>query len=118
MVRAPRRFLAGLLSSPWTQRDAHIQVLQQKERLSASEELDKNAMRWPSDRPDHANDGASGEASRIFAALHRFHGFKDQLRTQPCDRVLIGGGVVGDPAMSYFMEQIVRGGCQHVEYGE
>ena len=34
-------------------------------------------------------------------------GFKHQLRTQPCDGVLIGGGVVGDPAMSYFMEQIV-----------
>jgi hypothetical protein len=34
-------------------------------------------------------------------------GFKHQLRTQPCDGVLIGGGVAGDPAMSYFMEQIV-----------
>ena len=33
--------------------------------------------------------------------------FKHQLRTQPCDGVLIGGGVVGDPAMSYFMEQII-----------
>jgi hypothetical protein len=33
--------------------------------------------------------------------------FQHQLRTQPCDGVLIGGGVVGDPAMSYFMEQIV-----------
>ena len=33
--------------------------------------------------------------------------FKCRLRTQPCDGVLIGGGVVGDPAMSYFLEQIV-----------
>jgi len=33
--------------------------------------------------------------------------FKHQLRTQPCDGVLIGGGVVGDPAMTYFMEQII-----------
>jgi len=34
-------------------------------------------------------------------------GFKHQLQTQPCDGVLIGGGVVGNPAMSYFMEQII-----------
>ena len=33
--------------------------------------------------------------------------FKHQLRTQPCDGVLIGGGVAGDPALSYFMEQII-----------
>jgi hypothetical protein len=33
--------------------------------------------------------------------------FKHRLRTQPCDGVLIGGGVAGDPALSYFMEQIV-----------
>ena len=33
--------------------------------------------------------------------------FKHQLRTQPCDGVLIGGGVASDPAMTYFMEQIV-----------
>ena len=33
--------------------------------------------------------------------------FKHQLRTQPCDGVLIGGGVAGDPAMSYFLEQII-----------
>jgi hypothetical protein len=33
--------------------------------------------------------------------------FKDQLRTQPCDGVLIGGGVASNPAMSYFMEQII-----------
>ncbi len=33
--------------------------------------------------------------------------FKRQLRTEPCDGVLIGGGVVGNPAMSYFMEQII-----------
>ena len=34
-------------------------------------------------------------------------GFKHQLRTQPCDGVLIGGGVVSDPTMTYFMEQII-----------
>ena len=34
-------------------------------------------------------------------------GFKHQLTMQPCDGVLIGGAVVGDPAMSYFMEQII-----------
>ena len=34
--------------------------------------------------------------------------FKHQLRTQPCDGVLIGGGVVGDPEMTYFMEQIIN----------
>ena len=33
--------------------------------------------------------------------------FKHQLRTQPCDGVLIGGGVVGDPALNYFLEQII-----------
>jgi len=33
--------------------------------------------------------------------------FKNQLRTKPCDGVLIGGGVAGDPSLSYFMEQIV-----------
>ncbi len=34
-------------------------------------------------------------------------GFKHQLRTQPCDGVLIGGGVAGNPGLSYFMEQII-----------
>ena len=33
--------------------------------------------------------------------------FKHQLRTQPPDGVLIGGAVAGDPALSYFMEQII-----------
>jgi hypothetical protein len=33
--------------------------------------------------------------------------FKRQLRTQPCDGVLIGGGVVGNPELSYFLEQII-----------
>lgn len=32
---------------------------------------------------------------------------KRLLKTQPCDGVLIGGAVVGDPAMSYFLEQII-----------
>lgn len=34
-------------------------------------------------------------------------GFKRQLETQPCDGVLLGGGVVGNPALSYFLEQII-----------
>ena len=34
--------------------------------------------------------------------------FKHQLRTHPCDGVLIGGGVVGNPTMTYFLEQIVN----------
>ena len=33
--------------------------------------------------------------------------FKRQLTTQPCDGVLIGGGVAGNPDLSYFMEQII-----------
>ncbi|HEX8812558.1 MAG TPA: hypothetical protein VF742_11260 [Terracidiphilus sp.] len=33
--------------------------------------------------------------------------FRNQLRTQSCDGVLIGGGVAGNPALSYFMEQII-----------
>jgi hypothetical protein len=34
-------------------------------------------------------------------------GFKHRLETQPCDGVLIGGGVAGNESMSYFMEQII-----------
>jgi hypothetical protein len=34
-------------------------------------------------------------------------GFKHELKTQPCDGVLIGGGVVGNESMSYFIEQII-----------
>ncbi len=34
-------------------------------------------------------------------------GFKQQLATRPCDGVLIGGGVAGNEAVSYFMEQII-----------
>jgi hypothetical protein len=30
------------------------------------------------------------------------------LRIHPCDGVLIGGGVVGNPTMTYFLEQIVN----------
>jgi hypothetical protein len=33
--------------------------------------------------------------------------FKQRLRTDPCDGVLIGGGVAGNPDLSYFMEQII-----------
>lgn len=35
------------------------------------------------------------------------NGFRHQLETQPCDGVLIGGGVAGNETMSYFMEQII-----------
>lgn len=35
-------------------------------------------------------------------------GFKHQLETLPCDGVLIGGGIAGNEAMSYFMEQIIE----------
>ena len=34
-------------------------------------------------------------------------GFRNRLRTQPCDGVLIGGGVVGNPDLKYFLEQII-----------
>jgi hypothetical protein len=34
--------------------------------------------------------------------------FKHKLRTQPCDGVLIGGGVLGNPELTYFMEQIIN----------
>jgi hypothetical protein len=34
-------------------------------------------------------------------------GFKHRLRTEPCDGVLIGGGVLGSPELTYFMEQII-----------
>jgi uncharacterized protein YgbK (DUF1537 family) len=33
--------------------------------------------------------------------------FQHLLATQPCDGVLIGGAVAGDPSMTYFMEQII-----------
>jgi hypothetical protein len=34
--------------------------------------------------------------------------FRHRLKTEPCDGVLIGGGVAGDPSMSYFMERIIN----------
>ena len=34
-------------------------------------------------------------------------GFRHQLETQPCDGVLIGGGLAGNESMSHFMEQII-----------
>jgi hypothetical protein len=33
---------------------------------------------------------------------------KDQLRSQPCDGALVGGGIVGNPAMGSFLEEIVE----------
>ena len=35
-------------------------------------------------------------------------GFVKQLRQQPCDGIVIGGGVTGAPRMTFFMEQIVE----------
>ena len=35
-------------------------------------------------------------------------GLKRQLEAQPCDGVLIGGGVAGNESMSFFMEQIIE----------
>jgi hypothetical protein len=51
-------------------------------------------------------------AGYIYEIIHAspesgLEGFKHRLRAQPCDGVLIGGGVASDPAMSYFMEQII-----------
>ena len=34
--------------------------------------------------------------------------YKHRLKTEPCDGVLIGGGVVGNPTMTYFLEQLVN----------
>jgi hypothetical protein len=34
--------------------------------------------------------------------------FKKRLLTQPPDGVLLGGGIIGNPEMTYFMEQIVN----------
>lgn len=71
----------------------------------------------PDDRPE-IEQRLSDLRQRMIRAGYRYEilhaspetgldAFRHQLRTQPCDGVLIGGGVVGDPAMSYFMEQIV-----------
>ena len=51
-------------------------------------------------------------AGYIYEIIHAspetsLEGFKHQLQTQPCDGVLIGGGVASDPTLSYFMEQII-----------
>jgi hypothetical protein len=52
---------------------------------------------------------AAGYSYEIIQASPEggLEGFKHQLQTQPCDGVLIGGGVASDPDMSYFMEQII-----------
>lgn len=34
--------------------------------------------------------------------------YKHRLQTEPCDGILIGGGVASDPSLSYFMEQIIN----------
>ena len=33
--------------------------------------------------------------------------FRDHLKSQPCDGLILGGGLIGDPELSYFMEQII-----------
>jgi hypothetical protein len=52
-------------------------------------------------------------AGHLYKIIHAspetgLEGFKHQLRTQSPGGVLIGGGLVGDPAMSYFLEQIIN----------
>ncbi len=71
----------------------------------------------PEDRPALAERlRALGE--RMTAAGYRYQivhaspesgldDFRQLLKTQPCDGVLIGGAVIGSPAFSYFMEQII-----------
>jgi hypothetical protein len=34
--------------------------------------------------------------------------FTHRLKTEPCDGVLVGGGVVGNPELTFFLEQIVN----------
>jgi hypothetical protein len=52
--------------------------------------------------------GAGYRYEIVYASPERgLEDFKRQLRTQPCDGVLIGGGVIGNPDMSYFLEQII-----------
>ncbi len=52
--------------------------------------------------------GAGYNYETVFASPESgLESFKRKLSTQPCDGVLLGGGVVSDPAMTYFMEQIV-----------
>lgn len=51
-------------------------------------------------------------AGYIYEIIHAspesgLEGLKHLLRAQPCDGILIGGGVASDPAMSYIMEQII-----------
>jgi L-seryl-tRNA(Ser) seleniumtransferase len=52
---------------------------------------------------------AAGYAYEIihYSPEGGLEGFKHRLRTEPCDGVLIGGGVVSNPEMTYFLEQIV-----------
>ena len=53
--------------------------------------------------------GAGYNYEIVFASPESgLESFKRQLMTQPCDGVLIGGGVVSNPALTYFMEQIVN----------
>jgi len=53
--------------------------------------------------------GAGYKYEIVYASPEtELDGFKHKLRTQGCDGVLIGGGVAGNEALSYFMEQIVN----------
>jgi hypothetical protein len=52
--------------------------------------------------------GAGYDYKIVHASPERgLDDFKDQLKTQPCDGVFIGGGVVGNPDLKSFMDQIV-----------
>ena len=51
-------------------------------------------------------------AGYVYEIIHAspesgLEAFRNQLRTQPCQGVLIGGGVLGNPTLTYFMEQII-----------
>jgi hypothetical protein len=53
--------------------------------------------------------GAGYDYKIVHASPERgLDDFKDQLKTQPCDGVFIGGGVVGNPDLKSFMDQIVE----------
>lgn len=52
------------------------------------------------------------DAGYDYSVLHAspasgLEDFRSQLNTQP-DGVLIGGGVIGNPTLTYFMEQIIN----------
>jgi len=80
---------------------------------------------FPLDHPEIPIDERPKIAKRLADLVDEMHGlgygyeiqhacpetgleaFKDRLKSASCHGVLIGGGVAGNPAMSYFMEQII-----------